>query len=268
MIRVLHHGLHRIRFELLAYFRAPEQVFFTFLFPVLMYLLFATIFGTSPIPLPGGGELSMGQYFLPGMLAMAVLLSGTQNLALDVAVERLEGGLKRLGATPLNPASFFIGKFGQVLITCLLQVVLLVGVALLVFRADLPATWSAWGTFAWLLVLGLACFAMLGLALSALPRSARAASAVVIPVVLLPQFVSGVYLPFSQLPEWLQLAAGALPLKWLAQGLRSVFLPDVMVHAEPGASWQLGLAAVALVAWFAVGVIVTALTFRWTRGRG
>lgn len=267
-MRVVRHGMLRIRHEIAAYFRAPEQVFFTFLFPVLMYVLFASIFSSTPIELPSGEEVSMPTYFLPGMVAMAILLSGTQNLGLDVALERLEGGLKRLGATPLSQVSFFIGKFGQVFVTCVLQVALVVLVAVLAFGVELPTAPEAWLTFAGLFIVGLACFAMLGIAVSAIPRSSSSVAAVVIPIVLIPQFISGVYIQFSVLPEWLQTVAGVLPLKWLAQGMRSVFLPDVMASAEQGGEWQLGLVFLMLVAWFVVGSVLTALTFRWTRGRG
>lgn len=266
-MRITKHSVSRVGFEIRAYFRAPEQVFFTFLFPVLMYALFGSIFSSQTIELPSG-ELSMGVYFLPGMLAMAVLLSGTQNLGLDVATERLEGGLKRLGATPLSPVSFFIGKFGRVLLTCLLQIVLVVATGIMLFGVELPGTAGRWGTLAWIIVLGLACFSMLGIAISAIPRSSRSVAAVVIPIVLIPQFISGVYLQFSMLPDWLQNVAGVLPLKWLAQGMRAVFLPDELAMLEQSGAWELGFVALMLAVWFAVGIVLTALTFRWTRGRG
>lgn len=265
-MRIVTHGLSRITYEVRAYFRAPEQVFFTFLFPVLMYVLFGSIFSSQTIELPSG-NISMAEYYLPSMVTMAILLSGTQNLGLDVAVERLEGGLKRLGATPLNPISFFIGKFGQVLVTCLLQIALVMLTGILVFGVSLPVTLEAWSTFAWLVLLGLACFSMLGIALSAVPRSSTSVAAIVIPVVLVPQFISGIYLQFSMLPEWLQNVAGALPLKWLAQGMRSVLLPGDMVHDEPSGTWQLGLVAGMLGLWLIIGLVITAFTFRWTRGR-
>ena len=42
--RTIRLGIRRIGFELKQYFRAGDQVFFTFLFPTLMYMIFATIF--------------------------------------------------------------------------------------------------------------------------------------------------------------------------------------------------------------------------------
>ena len=120
-------------------------------------------------------------------------------------------------------------------------------------------------TFAWVFVLGITTSALLGIALSAVPRSSKSATAVVIPIVLVLQFISGVYLQFSQLPEWMQNLASIFPLKWMAQGMRAVFLPDDFEVLEQHGEWDLGWVAVALLAWLVVGLVVSRLTFRWIR---
>src|SRR2546430_1688302 len=93
----------------------------------------------------------------------------------------------------------------------------------------------------------------------------KAASAVVTPVVLLLQFMSGVYFVYSSLPAWMRSVAEVFPLKWLAQGMRSVFLPDSFEQNEPGGSWQLGIGAIMLTAWLVVGLLLAQRFFRWTR---
>ncbi|MGW8482185.1 ABC transporter permease [Microbacterium sp. NPDC055903] len=261
--RTVRLGLRRIGFELRQYFRAGDQVFFTFLFPTMMYLLFATIF-TGDI---GGGEdtISMATYYLPGLIAGGILLSGVQGPALEIATEKSDGTLKRLGGTPISPITYFIGKIGEVFVTAVLQIALLIAVAVLVYRVELPADADAWWRFAWVFVLGLITCTLLGIALSAVPRSGKSAAAVVIPVVLLIQFVSGVYIAFSMLPEWLQNAAGVLPVAWIARGMRSVFLPESFQAAEVSGSWDTGMTALVLVAWLVIGLILSLVTFRWIR---
>jgi ABC-2 type transport system permease protein len=49
----------------------------------------------------------------------------------------------------------------------------------------------------------------------------------------------------------------------MAQGLRSVFLPESLAGREPSGSWQLGLVAAVLVAWCVVGLLLCVRTFRW-----
>jgi len=265
---ILRNGLASIRLELLGYFRSPDTVFFTFLFPILMLAIFGVAFdsigeiGAKP---DGTGGISMAAYYLPGMVAAGLLLGGVQNLAVDIAREKSEGWLRRLGGTPLSPASYFVGKIGMVLLTSLAQLALLLVFARLALGVDLPTDPELWLRFSWIFVFGIITMTLLGIALSAVPRSSRSATAVVLPIVLLLQFVSGVYLQFSMLPEWLQHIASVFPLKWLAQGMRAVFLPEHFAGAELSGEWDLGLVALNLGIWLVIGLVASLVTFRWQR---
>jgi ABC-2 type transport system permease protein len=262
--RTLRLGVSRIAFEVRAYFRQGDSVFFTFLFPVLFLLIFAVAFSSQTFG-PPGSEISSAAYYLPGMLAAGLLLSGTQNLAIDIAMERSDGSLKRLGGSPLSPVSYFIGKLGQVLVTGFLQAALLIAVAAIFFGVALPTEPERWLTFAWVFLLGVTTCAILGIGLSALPRSGRSATAVVIPILLVLQFISGVYIQFSSLPDWLQNIAGVFPLKWLAQGMRSMFLPEAFAAGEQNGSWDHGLTLLVTLLWLVVGLVLVRITFRWIR---
>lgn len=260
-------GLWRSRFELTQYFRSFDTLFFTFLFPILMLGLFSVAFGSEgDVQIaPGVTPITMAELYLPGMMAAGLLLSGFQNLAMDIALERGDGTLKRLGGTPLSPVSYFIGKIIQVLVTGVLQAALLLLFAATVLGVELPTEPERWATFAWVFLVGITASALLGVALSAVPRSAKSATAVVIPIALILQFISGVYLTFSNLPEWLQNVASIFPLKWMAQGMRAVFLPDDYASLEQGGEWDLAGVALALGIWIVVGLVLSRLTFRWIR---
>lgn len=265
----IRHGLGRIGHELRAYFRQGDTVFFTFLFPLVMLTIFSVAFSEGEFGrTPDGEPLTAAAYYLPAMLAAGVLLSGLQNLAVDIAMERSDGTLKRLAGTPLSPVSYFIGKIGLVLVTAALQAAVLIAVAVFAFGVEVPTDADAWLTFAWVFLLGVATCAILGIGLSGLPRSGKSASAVIIPVVLVMQFISGVYIQFSMLPEWLQSVANVFPLAWLAHGMRAVFLPDGFKVLEAGEVWNLGGAALVCGIWLVVGLVVTRLTFRWIRKDG
>ncbi|MBK0422153.1 ABC transporter permease [Leucobacter sp. CSA2] len=265
---ILRAGLSALVIELRGYVRTPDTIVFTFLFPILMLGIFSVAFESmgkvGALP-DGTGGVTMAEYYLPGMVAAGIFLSGVQNLAIDIAREKSDGWLRRLGATAISPVSYFIGKAGMILITSLAQAALLIAVAKFAFDVRLPEEPELWLRFAWLFALGIVTMTMLGIALSSLPRSSRSATAVVLPVVLLLQFISGVYLQFTMLPEWLQNFASLFPLKWLAQGMRSVFLPEHFAKAELSGSWDLGLVAVNLGIWLVVGLVISLITFRWTR---
>lgn len=260
-------GIARIGYEVRGYFRTPDAVFFTFLFPFIMLGIFTAAFSSSGDIQPGPGTegISVGAYYLPGLLAAGMLLSGVQNLAIDIAMEKSDGTLKRLGGTPLSPVSYFLGKFGQVFVTGVLQAGLLLLAAATLFGIALPTEPEKWVTFTWVFVLGVATSALLGIALSSVPRSGKSAAAVVIPILLVLQFISGVYLQFYALPEWMQNLASLFPLKWMAQGMRAVFLPEDFAVLEQNESWDLGMVAVALLIWLVIGLVASKLTFRWIR---
>lgn len=260
-------GVWRTRFELKQYFRSVDTLVFTFLFPLAMLALFSAVFGSDGA-IQFGPELPpvpAGQLYLPAMLAAGMLLSGFQNLAIDIAVERSEGMLSRLAATPLSPVSYFLGKVSQVAITGGLQAGVLIAFAALVLRVPLPTEPQSWGVFAWVFLLGITASSLLGVAISSLPRSGRSASAVVVPIVLVVQFISGIYLFFFMLPEWLQSVASVLPVKWMAQGMRAVFLPEEYSALEQGGEWNLTGVAIALAIWLVVGLVLARVSFRWIR---
>lgn len=263
----LHLGLARTRVELKQYFRAKDSMVFTFLFPVIMLMIFATVFARQGGVGPGvaGGPITFAQYFLPGMVATGVMLTSFQSLAIQIPVERDDGALKRLRGTPMPTAAYFLGKVGQVLVASVLQLALLLLIARVLFGVDLPTGAGAWLTFLWVFLLGTACGSVLGVAFSSVPSSGRTASAVVVPIVLVLQFISGVYFMYSDLPTWLQRVAEVFPLKWMAQGMRSVFFPDAFKAIEPRNSWEHPMTAAVLAAWLVVGLIVGIRTFRWTR---
>ncbi len=261
-------GLSRIGYETRLYFRSPDTVFFTFLFPFIMLGIFTAALGGGGnlgVNADGTGGVSVGAYYLPGMLAAGMLLSGVQNLAVDIAGEKSDGTLKRLGGTPLSPLGYFIGKIGQVFVTAILQAGLLLLVARFALGIDLPTSGDKWLVFAWVFLLGVITSAFVGIALSAVPRSGKSANAVVIPIVLILQFISGVYLQFGVLPDWMQNLASVFPLKWMAQGMRSVFLPENFAAAEQNGVWDLPWVAAALGIWLVVGLVLSLVTFRWIR---
>ncbi|WNM24108.1 ABC transporter permease [Demequina capsici] len=254
--------LNRYVVELKEFTRNREQMIFIFMFPIMFLLLFGSVFGGQEISDDG---VTFAQYFLPGMIASGIIYTGFQSLAMSIALDRDEDLLKRIHATPLPASAYFAGKILQVITVSLVQIAALILLGVAIFDTQLPTDPGKWLTFAWVFLLGTGASTTLGIATSSLLRSSRAASAILTPVVLLLQFTSGVYLVYTQIPTFLQHFAEIFPLKWLAQGLRSVFLPDNYMYAEARQSWELPMAATVLAAWLVVGLLVSMRTFRWTR---
>ncbi len=256
---VLAIGWARAVLETKLFFRGRQQVVFTFLFPVILLIIFGSVFNNSHL----AGGVTFAQYFTAGMIASGMVYTSFQNLAIVIPLERENGTLRRLGGMPVSKTAYFMGKGGQVLAAYIGQVFLLLFVGRLFFHLKLPATGYQWWTFTWISIMGLTCWTLLGIAFSVVPKNAKSASAVVSPIVLVLQFISGVFFVFSQLPGWMQKVASVFPLKWMTQGMRSVFLPDMFKTQEVGGHWQLGQVALVLGIWIVIGLVGSIAFFRW-----
>ena len=253
-------GRRRVAIELKQFFRDRNSAVFNFAFPMVLLVIFGSVFGGQEIA-PG---ITFAQYFVAGMIASGVLYTSFQNLAIAIPLEREDGTLKRLQGTPMPKGSYFLGKIGTVFVAYIAQVTILITVGVLFYGIALPQTTLQWFTFVWASVLGLIGCTLLGIAFSVVPKTGKGASAVATPIVLVLQFTSGVFFVFSQLPEWMQTFASLFPLKWLAQAMRSVFLPESAAVAEVAGSWELGMCAFMLALWCVIGLVLSVLFFRWT----
>jgi ABC-2 type transport system permease protein len=257
---IIKSGLSRGNLEIKQFFRQRESVVFTLFFPVILLFIFGSIFKSSIAP-----GVTFSQYFVAGMIASGLVNTGFQQLAITIPMERDFGTLKRLRGTPISPFSYFLGKIILVTVSMLVQVILLIAVGWIFFHLQLPTSADRWLRFFWLVVLGSISSTVLGIAFSSIPKSGRGASAVVSPIVIILQFFSGVFFVFSTLPRWMQDVAAIFPLKWLTQGMRSVFLPDSFAVREPSHNWELGKIALYLIIWSAVGLLLSVRTFKWSR---
>jgi ABC-2 type transport system permease protein len=249
--------------ELKEFFRQRESVVFTLAFPVILLVVFGAVLDYDI-----GGGVTFTQYFMAGIIAAGILGASLQNMAISIATERSDGTLKGLYGTPMPKSAYFVGKVVQVLAVTVLIVAILLVVGSVAYGVVLPSG-SDWITFLWVAGLGSTACTLLGIAVSSLAKNGRSASAMVTPIALVLQFISGVFFQFSQVPVWMQTVAAFFPLKWMAQGLRSVFLPDFLAAQEPAGSWELGRVALVLLAWCAAGLALCVLTFRWQdRGSG
>jgi ABC-2 type transport system permease protein len=247
----------RASVELKEFFRQRESVVFTLLLPVLLLVVFGAVLDYDI-----GAGVTFTQYFMAGIIAAGILGASLQNMAISIATERSDGTLKSLAGTPMPRSAYFVGKIVQVLAVTVAIIVVLLLIGVVFYGIDLPSG-SDWITFAWVAALGAAACTLLGIAISSLAKNGRSASATVTPFALLLQFISGVFFQFSSIPTWMQTVASFFPLKWMGQGLRSVFLPDAFAAQEPAGSWELGRVALVLGVWCIAGLLLCVATFRW-----
>jgi ABC-2 type transport system permease protein len=263
MPSLLRVGLARAGVEIKSYFRNRQAVVFTFALPVVLLVLFGAIFKGNA----GQTDVPMNQVLISGIVASGLMSTTFSSLAVSIAIERDDGTLNRLAATPMPKAAYFIGKIILVFVTGLSETVLLLAIARWFYGLRLPDSPARWTTLAWVVTLGITACALTGIAYSRLAPNARSAAAVVQLPFLSLQLISGVFFLFTALPRTMQVIAAVFPLKWMAQGLRSVFLPDSFVSSEPAGGWEHGRTALVLGAWTVFAFLACLATFRWHRDR-
>jgi ABC-2 type transport system permease protein len=243
--------LHQVRLNQRSFWRNPESAFFSFAMPLGVLLIFGATSANDTVP--GRDDVDVLTLFVPGILAFAIVVVAYGNLAATVALQRADGVLKRIRATPLNPTVYLGGQIVSVLATTLLISALTIAAGGIAFGA-LPRV-EAVPQLLLILALGIACFAALGVAISAVIPTADAAGAITNGTYLPLAMVSGMFSASLQLPGALDTIIGAFPLKALADGLRSAY--DPAAHGLPVAD------AVVLLVWTIAGMAAARRFFRW-----
>jgi ABC-2 type transport system permease protein len=256
-------GMSRIVPELKMFYRRPEQLALTFSMPAVICLLLGSIFSAK---LPNS-EVSTGAVIAASMLAYGILSTSFINLGISVAADRETGALRRLRGTPATATSYFIGKIALVGVASLAEAVILLGVGVWIFGLRLPSDLYGWFTLSWVFVLGVVSCSLLGLFVSNLASNAVSAAVITNGPAVGLQFVSGTYVPLMVLPTWMLIIGSVFPVKWMAQGFRSVLLPPQMVIFEPAGTWEHWRTFMVLAAWCIAGLMACAYVFRWSDDR-
>lgn len=238
---------HQLVYEQRIFWRSREAAVFIFIFPLLLYALLASVYSDDIDGVPSVDVL------LAGLFGYGAATTAFGGLAIILVVRRESGLLKRLRSTPLPPATYLAAVLVSTLVTFALEAIALVLLGVLAFDASLPANRLG---FAGTIVVGVACFAGMGLGAAALIRSAEGVSAVVNVIVLPMAFLSGSFGPTENLPAFLEVVANVLPLTYFLDIVNGVYLDGESLFADPAA---LGV----LAAWGVAGISIALRRFGW-----
>jgi ABC-2 type transport system permease protein len=250
---------HQFRFDQKAFWRNPASVFFTVMFPVVLLLIFATVFGDQTVEVRGGVETTT--YYVPAIITLSIISATMQSLAMSLVIAREDGRLKRSRGTPMPPWVFIAGRVGNSIVVALIMLVLLAAIGRLLYGVDVP--WDRLPAILIALALGAAAFCCLGIALTAAIPSQDAAAPIVNALLLPLYFLSGVFIPDDQLPSGVIHFADVFPIRHFFEAFFDAYVPP----AGNGAtiSWD-NLAVVAV--WGVVGLLLAVRFFRWTPRSG
>jgi ABC-2 type transport system permease protein len=247
---------HQFRYDQKAFWRNPAAVFFTVMFPVILFLILAVVFSGEEVDVRGG--IDADTYYVPAIMSLAIISATMQTLAMTLVIAREDGRLKRGRGTPMPPWVFIAGRVGNSIVVALMMLILLAAIGAL-FGADVP--WDRLPAILLTLVIGAASFCCMGIALTAAIPSQDAAAAIVNAMLLPLYFLSGVFIPEDQLPDGVISFADLFPVRHFFDAFFDAYVPA----GGSAVSWD-NLAIVAL--WGVAGLLLAIRYFRWTPRSG
>jgi ABC-2 type transport system permease protein len=244
---------HELRVEQRLFWRCRELAFFTFLLPIVFFVLLGSVYGDDRID-----RLKGSWFLLAGMLGYGAVATALAGLAITLVIRRESGILKRLRATPLRVTSYVGGVLGSTLVVYALESVALVVLGRVLFGVPLPHRVFS---LVLALLLGVVAFAAMGIGLTAFVRSAEGSSAVVNAIYLPMAFLSGSFFSPHSFPQFLRAIADVLPLTYFIRLVR-----DVLYHGQE--IWDRPGSVAVVAAWGLAGAIVAVRGFRWEPREG
>jgi ABC-2 type transport system permease protein len=245
-------ALHQFRYDQKVFWRNPASVFFTVLFPVIFMVIFNLIFGSDYIEELG---LNTSTYYVPAIITLAVVGATTQSLAINLTQDRERGLLKRVRGTPLPTTAFVAGRVGNSLVISVLMLALVAALGRVAYDVELPST-TIPGILVTLAV-GASAFSCIGFALTTIIPSEDAAPAVTNATVLPLYFISGVFIPESEIPEGVLNVADLFPIRHFFEAFFTAWDPST---TGTGIEWG-DLAVVA--GWGLAALAIAIWRFRW-----
>jgi ABC-2 type transport system permease protein len=241
---------HELRTEQVLFWRNREAAFFTFLLPVIFFLVFGSIYGKSVITKE---HIKAAPFLEAGMIGYGVASTAFAGLAITMVIRRESGVLKRVRATPLPSSTYLVAVLVSTFITFLVEASLLILLGRLLFSVPFPG--DPFSLFL-VLVIGAAAFAAMGLGLTGFVRSAEGSSAVVNFVYLPMAIISGTFFTPKEYPGFLRAIANVLPLTYFTKLTR-----DVMVLHHH--IWSEATSVAIVLLWGAFGLVLALRRFSW-----
>ena len=240
--------LHEIRNQQRLFWRNRELAFFTFMLPLILYVMLGSVNQDDRIEGVRGSA-----YLLAGMIGYGAAAIGFGALAMSLVYRREDGTLKRLRATPLPAPTYIAAVLVSILVSFTITSLILFAIGAALFDVQAPERPVA---VAALIVLGAFAFAALGLAGAALVRSDSAAVAVLNGIYLPMTFLSGSFFSSEAFPEFLQRVADLLPLTYYIDVVRAVMLDGKPLLDDP-------VALLIVIGWGIGGAVVALRRFSW-----
>lgn len=239
---------HQYRLERRLFWRNPSAAFFNLGLPLLFLVFFGVIFK---------GDQKQLNVLVPGIAGMSVMSGTFVALGHNMVTLREQGVLKRMRGTPLPPGIYLGGLALNAVTNTAIQLAFVLVAGNLLFGVEGVQDFPQLILY---LVLGVACFASLGVAFSHVVPNSESAPAYINAVFLPVIFISGVFYDADDAPSFIRDVAEVLPLIHLIDGLSAALVKGTEIAGNAGDVVVLGV-------WTLIGVFLAVRGFSWEARR-
>lgn len=206
----------KIEFQL--YLRDFFSFFFALVFPVLMLLLFGSIYGNMPVS--GGAGMKMMDSSVPAYCVMVTGVTGLMSLPLTLAGYKEKKIYKRFDATPAGKKSVIFAQAAASLAMALAGIVVLLAAGTLLYQIQIKGTFFSVFTG---ILCSIAAMFSLGFLFTAVGRDLKSTSLLCYLCYFMMLFLSGAAMPDALFPDSVKKISSFLPMTYAVDLLQGVF---------------------------------------------
>jgi ABC-2 type transport system permease protein len=246
---------HELRYEQLSFWLNRVGAVFTVGFSVVFLVLLGSSAGNSRVSYLG--NIKLIQYYVPGFVAYGVMAACFTTLAITIVVRRETGLLKRIRLSPLPTSALLLSIFLSTMIVAVVQVILLLLIGRFGYAVQFPRSWPA---LLVVLLIGIASFSAMGVAMSTAIPNQESAGPVTSIVFFVLLFLSGLWFPLKT-DSGLAKFSNYFPVRHFLLAVSAPF------QSEPGESPWAWHDLLVVGIWGVAAAFIAVRRFRWAPTR-
>jgi ABC-2 type transport system permease protein len=246
---------HQLRYDLLGVWRDPQSRFFTLVLPVIFMVLLTSLFGNHSHYIRGH-LVKNSTFYVPGISTLGVVASSFVNLVITITALRESGILKRRRSTPVPAWVLIASRALTSTILSIVLVIVIVVIGRIFYGVHLPS--KTLPAFVLGVVVGSGSFTCLAFAVASFIHNEDSAQPIIQAITLPLYFISGVFVPTTQLSKTLRDIADVFPVAHLDKALFKAFDPSTTGVGIAGTDFLV------LAAWGLAGLVIALWRFSWS----
>lgn len=221
--------------------------FFGLIFPLMMLVLFGTIFGNNPIA-PGSG-LRMMDLSIPGYSVMVMGVAGLMSFPLTLAECKEKKIYKRFDATPVGKKHIILAQVTVNLLVTIVGIAILLLAGKLLYQVQMQGSVFAIGAAG---LLSVAAMFSMGFLFTAVGKDAKLTHLLCYLFYFIMLFLSGATMPAMLFPESVRKISKLLPMTYAVDLMQGVFAGNSLrMHSR-----EVLILGVLTVSFFALGSLL------------